>query len=101
MFSLQLKENCHLVVFRIEPGSRQILALFPFEEELEEDNQCLVITTTGEEFLKDRDLILEQTEEVSPEQIGQEIIDAIEKKKGWELMVLDSSEDFAFDDFAF
>lgn len=90
------EENCHPVVFRLVPDTRQLVALFIFEEELLMDNLCLVITSSGQEFIEDRKQILDSTEIAYAEQLDIDFIERIEKEKGWELYVLNYSERDAF-----
>ena len=86
------KENCHLVSFRFVLGTHQLVALFFFEEEIMMDNLCLVITSAGEEYVENKQQILDSTEIAYTEQLDIDFIERIEKEKGWELYVLNYSE---------
>ena len=86
------EENCHPVVFRLTPETNHLVALFIFEEEIMLDNLCLVITSTGEEYVENRQQILDSTEITYSEQLDKDFIERIEEEKGWELFVLNYSE---------
>ena len=86
------EENCHPVSFRFVPETNQLVALFFFEEEYMLEDNCLVIVATGEEYVRNRDQMLDQTEPAYIEQIDPEVVEAIEKRKGWKLMVMNYSE---------
>ncbi|MBR4645518.1 MAG: hypothetical protein IKO75_00185 [Bacteroidales bacterium] len=89
------EENCHPVVFRLVPETNHLVALLLFEEEIMLDNLCLVITSSGQEYIEDRKRMLDSTKIAYTEQIDMGLIERIEKEKGWDLYVLNYPESLA------